>query len=230
MCFSAGASFGAGAVLSVIGVGSIRKAQSPSQVFFASIPLIFSVQQLSEGVLWLALQNSNLEPLSPLATYIFLFFAQVLWPVWVPCSILLLEKRKRRRMIGKILVGIGILVSAYLTVCLVKFPPVAQIVGYHISYGQDFTIPFSRFGGLLYALATIAPLFFSSVRRMWCLGLLIFISYIISLVFYTDYIVSVWCFFAAIISISIYGIMLGVKKTNHHSKDQEDKRSYLMPV
>lgn len=230
MCFSAGASFGAGAVLSVIGVGSIRKAQSPSQVLFASIPLIFSVQQLSEGVLWLALQNPNLEPLAPLATYIFLFFAQVLWPVWVPCSILLLEKRKRRTMACKILVGIGVFVSVYLAVCLVKFPPTAQIMGYHISYGQDFAIPFSRFGGLLYALATIVPPFFSSVRRMWSLGLLIFISYIISWAFYADYIVSVWCFFAAIISISIYGIMLGVQKTNDRSKDQGDKCPYLMPV
>ena len=81
MCFSAGASFAAGAVLSIIGVGSIRKAQSPSQVLFASIPLVFSVQQVSEGVLWLALQNSKFESLAPLATYLFLFFAQVLWPL-----------------------------------------------------------------------------------------------------------------------------------------------------
>jgi hypothetical protein len=198
---------------------------------FASIPLVFSVQQVSEGVLWLALQNSKFEPLAPLATYLFLFFAQVLWPVWVPYSMLLLEKRKRRRVICKILVGIGVIVSAYLAFCLLKFPPEARIMGYHISYGQDFTIPLSPYGGLLYAVATIVPPFFSSVRRMWLLGLLIFISYIITLVFYTDYIVSVWCFFAAIISISIYGIMLGVYKSNDRfSKDPTGEYSNVMPV
>ena len=84
MCFSASASFGAGVVLSVIGVASIKKAKSPTQIIFASIPLIFAVQQITEGFLWLSLTHSNFASLKQVTTYIFLFFAQIVWPIWVP--------------------------------------------------------------------------------------------------------------------------------------------------
>jgi hypothetical protein len=214
MCFSAGASFGAGAVLTVIGVGSIRKVHSSSQLFFASIPLIFAIQQVSEGFLWLALQNPKFAPLQQITTYLFLFFAQVLWPVWVPYAIMKLETNKRRRKIGRIFVGIGAIVSVSLAFCLLNFPPEAKIVGRHILYVQGIARPFIRYGCILYAVATIVPPFFSSIRRMWILGLLILVSYVISAIFYMDYIVSVWCFFASIISISIYAIIYGMKKSD----------------
>ena len=55
MCFSANASFGAGVVLTIIGVAAIKKVQHPSQILFASIPLLFAVQQISEGILWITL-------------------------------------------------------------------------------------------------------------------------------------------------------------------------------
>jgi hypothetical protein len=220
MCFSAGASFGAGIVLSAIGVASVKKAKSPSQVVFASIPLIFAVQQITEGFLWLSLSNSSYSYLQSFTTYAFLFFAQVVWPVWVPFSILKLEPKERRRKLGKILVGIGALVSVYLAYCLFTFPVEAKIVGYHISYEQNYPDAISRYCGFLYIVATIAPPFFSHVRRMWMLGATILISYIITTLFYTDYIVSVWCFFASIISIAVYAILYelnNLSKTNSTS-------------
>jgi len=60
MCFSATASFGASAVLGVIGIVAVAKAKTNPQRVFATIPLIFSVQQLSEGFLWLSLKNQSL--------------------------------------------------------------------------------------------------------------------------------------------------------------------------
>jgi hypothetical protein len=42
---------------------------------------------------------------------------------------------------------------------------------------------------------------------MWLLGTTILISYIITTIFYVDYIVSVWCFFASVISVAVYIIM-----------------------
>ena len=41
MCFSASASFGAGVVLNVIGVATIKKTHHSPQLLFASIPFIF---------------------------------------------------------------------------------------------------------------------------------------------------------------------------------------------
>jgi hypothetical protein len=215
MCFSAEASFGAGVVLSVIGVVSIKKAKSSSQIYFASIPLLFAVQQYTEGFLWLSLSNPTYAPLQQVTTYIFLFFAQVVWPVWVPFSIIKLKPKASRGILEKILVGIGTLVSLYLAYCLLTFPVEAEILGNHISYIQNYPAAISLYCGLLYIIATIAPPFFSPIRRMWMLGTSILISYIITTIFYTDYIVSVWCFFASIISIAVLAVLY---ELNHPSK------------
>ena len=207
MCFSASASFGAGIVLSVIGVASIKKAQAPSQIFFASIPLIFAVQQITEGFVWISLSNPGYDFLQQVTTYIFLFFAQVVWPFWVPFAILKLERKKKQKRAEIILTGIGSLVSLYLAYCLLSFPVEASILGYHISYRQNYPAAIGHYCGFLYIIATIVPPFFSRIRRMWILGTAILISYIITTIFYTDYIVSVWCFFASIISIAVFAIL-----------------------
>src|SRR4051812_45712956 len=99
MCFSAGASFGVSAVLLAGGVVSLKKATTHSQAPFAAIPLLFSVQQLTEGFLWLTMTNPGLEGWQKILTYIFLLFAQVVWPFWVPFSIWLLEKDRKRKKI-----------------------------------------------------------------------------------------------------------------------------------
>lgn len=207
MCFSASASFGAGVILSTIGVITIRKAKNPRQIAFASIPLIFAVQQISEGFLWLALTDPFYSPLRYGMTFIFLFFAQVVWPIWVPVSLLVLTNKEERNAIQKVLVLIGAIVSVYLGYCLLSYPVEAKDIGRHIMYQQDYPAALGRFGELLYVMATVLPPLFSPIKRMWMLSLAIFISYIITTIFYEDYIVSVWCFFASIISISVLALV-----------------------
>lgn len=213
MCFSASASFGVGAVLIAVGVATIKKTNQPSQLLFASIPLIFGIQQMVEGVLWLTIPNPDYINTQRVATYAFLIFAQIIWPLCVPVAILLLEKKSTRKTIQKILVGAGVLVSTYLTYSLISFDVKADIVGYHITYIQDYPLSFRYFSITLYALATVAPPFFSSIKRMWILGAAILISYIVAAIFYEHYIISVWCFFAAVISISIYFILLNISRS-----------------
>lgn len=207
MCFSATASFSAGIVLSAIGIASLKKVQEPSQIPFAGIPLIFAIQQICEGILWLALTDPEYAYLRQFSTYAFLFFAQVVWPIWVPFSIILLEKKEKRKNIAKLMVVIGGMVSIYLAYCLVSYNVEGNIIGHHIAYTQDYPKGLRYFGGLLYIISTITPPFFSGIKRMWSLGFAIFVSYIITIVFYEAYIVSVWCFFASIISLSVYAIM-----------------------
>ncbi len=57
MCFSANSSFGTGIILAVISVASLKKVQYLNHVYFAAIPLIFCIQQITEGLLWLVLQT-----------------------------------------------------------------------------------------------------------------------------------------------------------------------------
>ena len=220
MCFSASASFGAGVVLTVIGVASIKKTHHPSQLLFASIPFIFGVQQIAEGILWLTLPNPDYVNTQKIFTHIFLFFAQILWPLWVPVAILLLEKNATRKNIQKVLVVAGIIVGFYLAYCLLTFNVKAKIVGHHITYLQDYPVSLRNYGIILYALATIVPPFFSHIRRMWILGTTILISYIVTAIFYDHYILSVWCFFSSIISLSIYAIMIEISNAQRQKANQ----------
>jgi uncharacterized membrane protein len=54
---------------------------------------------------------------------------------------------------------------------------------------------------------------------MWMLGTTVIVSYIITAIFYTDYIISVWCFFASIISIAIYVIIQSVEKQGEETSE-----------
>jgi hypothetical protein len=79
MCFSAGASFAGGVIITGTGVATFREVHKPSQLVFASIPVFFGVQQILEGC-----QRTHLLGilmfLSCLITA--LFFTQYLISVW----------------------------------------------------------------------------------------------------------------------------------------------------
>lgn len=213
MCFSANASLGAGVVLTVIGIASMKKAQHPSQLLFTSIPLLFGVQQLAEGILWLTIPNPAYAATQKIATCFYLFFAHVLWPMCIPLSIALLEANTVKRKIQKYLAVAGCVVGLYLAYCLFAFHVEAKIVGHHITYMLEYPRGLRIYFYVLYGLVTILPPFFSNIRRMWWLGLSILVSYIIAAIFYEHYVLSVWCFFAAIISLSVYAIVVEISRT-----------------
>ncbi|MFD2146190.1 DUF6629 family protein [Mucilaginibacter antarcticus] len=196
----------------------VKKVRHRSQVLFAAIPLIFAVQQISEGVLWLVLPHPELLHFKNGITYFFLIFAQIIWPLWLPVAVLLLEKSKTRKIFQKVLAGIGLLVSCYLTYCLIVYPVHAILNCYHIDYEQIYPEKFRVAGGLLYIIATIVPPLFSHIKRMWILSLTVFISYIITTAFYDNYVVSVWCFFASVVSLAVYYIMYEVQQSPHEIK------------
>lgn len=213
MCFSATASFSAGAALAVIGTTSLVQVRNPTQIAFASIPLLFSAQQIIEGILWISIPDAAAAARQHDATYLFLLFAQVVWPLLVPLSILLLEKERKHKNILRILTGVGLVVSASLLYCLANYHVEAKISGHHIQYIQDYPTALRYPGIVLYMLATIAPLFVSKVKGMWALGAIITASYIATEIFYSHYVLSVWCFLASLISIVVLLIMRNLR--NH---------------
>jgi hypothetical protein len=212
MCFSAHASFGTSIILSIIGVATLQQATQPKQYLFASIPFIFAIQQLAEGILWLGLEDLKYAYLQKIGMYTFLFFAQVIWPILVPIPIKLIIKNEKWFKIQNFLLGIGVLISLYLGYCLIKYHVDAQIIENHIAYKQDYPDTISRYGGILYLMATIGPTFFTKIDKMWLLGVAILLSYFLTVIFYKAYIVSVWCFFSAIISIAVLKIIYELNK------------------
>ncbi len=211
MCFSSEASFAGSIIISTIGIATITKVRTPSQLVFASIPLFFGIQQLAEGILWQTLPTIEYESIQKLSTYVFLVMAQVIWPVMIPLSVLLMEQNDRRRKMLRIFLALGLALSAYYACCLLLLTVTPQIMGYHIQYVNNFPKSISLLAFAVYLVATITPLFVSSIKRTHLLGALMALSCLITAIFFTQYLTSVWCFFAALISGVIYWILRDAK-------------------
>ena len=207
MCFSAAASFAGGAVISAVGVATQKKVRKPSQRLFAVIPFLFGFQQFAEGVLWITLRSGEHSWLQNTTTYIFLITALVIWPVMVPTSMWFMEEGEKRKKILTGLIVTGGILSLFYAYCLIAYDVTPQINNFHIQYVDDFPRTLVDIAFVFYPVSTIVPLFVSSFRRMWVFGILIAVSYIITGIFFAQYLTSVWCFFAAVISVVIYWIL-----------------------
>jgi hypothetical protein len=207
MCFSPEASFAGGIIISTIGIATITKVHKPSQFLFASIPLFFGIQQIVEGILWLTIPNPEYINLQNIATYFFLIMADFLWPMMIPLSVWFMEEKKNKKRILLILLILGSLLSFYYAYCLVFYNVNPEISGYHIFYKTDFPRSLSMPAFIVYLIVTITPLFVSSIKRTHLMGVLMFLSCLVTAIFFTQYLTSVWCFFAALISGVVFWIL-----------------------
>ena len=201
MCFSATASFSAGAVLLGIGTLTVKSAHRRREVPFASIPLLFAIQQLSEGVIWLTFRY-DAPQLNVAMTYFYSFFSPVLWPIYVPVAVLLIEPLRWRRTVLLGFVAAGLAAGLFLLQILLTFPVVSRPTGQHMEYVSPHF--FAATVMTLYLLAaTVSPMF-SSYRLVKVFGVLALLSFAAAYGFYAIWFISVWCFFAALLSAVIY--------------------------
>jgi hypothetical protein len=164
----------------------------------AATPLLFAVQQASEGALWLTLSDAPDAPDARLAlalTVVFLMLAQMLWPVWSPLAAMLAEPRAARRRLMWPSLAAGIVVAAYFGLQILQRRHGAQLLDGHIVYGTGRR-PSSMMGAG-YLVATCAPLWLSSQRTVQLLGAIVLAGCAATFLAYWAAFVSVWCFFAA---------------------------------
>ena len=218
MCFSAEASFAGGVIISAIGVATIRKVHNPSQLIFASIPLFFGIQQFAEGLVWMTIPNPDFANVLKIATYVFLIMADFLWPVMIPLAVLFMEENKKKKRVLQVFFFAGLTLSMYYAFCLLFYNVYPQISGYHIQYKTDFPKALSMPAFIMYLIVTITPLFVSSIKRAHLLGALMFLSCLVTAIFFRQYLTSVWCFFAALISGVIYWILRDSKRVFNFDK------------
>lgn len=186
-----------------MGVVTIKNAPSKSLLFVAAIPFLFAIQQFSEGLLW---YNTAFHPLPKiifqLALHAFLTFAFLIWPIWIPFSLLMAEVVPWRKNIiaADLFLGIGLSITNLSFAMNQEVS--AQIMNHSVQY-----IGTAPNQALLYPFIVIFPCFISSLKNISIFGVLILLSYLVAEYFYENTFVSVWCFFAAIISILIYKIL-----------------------
>ena len=197
MCFSPTASFTAGVGLLIVGGITMRQARRPADMPFAAIPVFFAIQQLIEGALWLTFPDKA-PSLSTFLTNAYSVFSHVLWPVYVPIAVLLLETVRWHRIVHSAIAVAGAAVGVYLLYFLATVPIVATVIGNHIDYkSPHFYIVIVM---VLYVLGTCVSSLLSSHFWVRMFGVVSFLSFAAAGYFYKIWFISVWCFFAAVLS------------------------------
>lgn len=198
MCFSEEASFAAAFALSAISILCFRNTKDePPYYALAAIPLIFALQQMTEGLQWLYLKGIwNSHGIAIFSRYLFLLIAMVIWPIWIPLSVWLPEKNELRRQGLLALMMLGALVALYDLGVLLIYPVEASIINKSIQY--RLSLPESGFWP--YAAVVILPWFVSSLPGAYWAGVILALSAVISSYLYYEVFVSVWCFSAGLIS------------------------------
>ena len=213
MCFSAQASFTVAAILAPAGAYCVGVAKHVDRKWLplAVYPVAFSIQQLSEGFVWLGL-NSGDEVTVALASRIFLFFSHFFWLAWVPFSIAQLETEESRQ---KFLMALAVIagavgLSVYLPLLFMSDWLTVQSVEHSVEYSTVLV-----YDGIVsrtvmrtgYGLTIATSLLISSHPRVRIFGILIVGALLIAQQFFFHALISVWCFFAAVLSMYITMIL-----------------------
>jgi hypothetical protein len=174
-----------------------RRAEIP----FAIIPLLFGIQQIIEGMIWLSFGNDSTLPNTTL-TLAYSLFSHVLWPIFLPYAVRRLETVPWRRY-GLIACQIaGLAVGLYLLYFIIAFPVTSRVLGQHIVYESPHFYILAVM--VPYLVATCLSSLLSSDRIIRVFGALSLATFVAAYVIHVATLVSVWCFFAAVLSFIVY--------------------------
>jgi hypothetical protein len=128
MCFSPQADLVGGLVIGAIGVSVARNVhRRRDHLAFAALPLLFAVHQLTETFVWWGLQGHVPSRVGVIATWLYLLFAFVVLPVYLPLAIRALEPPGRRRTLMSGFVALGAVVSSLLLAAMIRGPVSASL-------------------------------------------------------------------------------------------------------
>jgi len=213
MCFSATASFSAAAFLIPFGVYTAQRSVKtcPAYLGFSIFPIGFGLQQLAEGINWLLLPGQSFAISA--ATLGFLFFSHFFWLLVVPAAAWLCEgEALRKKILFSLMLAGGFLGFSFFIPLLVNDGWFSATIRYDAIY-YSITKIYDGFIStgpmlLIYVLIILVPLLVSSKRDVRIFGILLGLSMIVGLVYFKYAFVSIWCYFAAMLSCSILFIIL----------------------
>lgn len=202
MCFSPEADFTAGAVITAVGVQTLRRVRTPRELVIGSLPLLFGIHQLVEGFVWLGLRGQVSSGVGSAAKDVYIVYAHAVLPALVPLGFLLLEPDRRRARLLWPLVGLGALLGAYMLWQVTAYPVGAQEQAHCINYTthppNDYLI------AVLYVAVTCVPALLSSRPYLRWFGLLSLVGVIATAVVRVDELTSLWCVYASLVSVLIF--------------------------
>lgn len=207
MCFSATASFTAATVLVPPSIYYVHKSyrRNRSYLPLAVLPLGFGIQQLIEGFVWRSSLCGETLPLK-MASLGFLFFAFFLWPILCPIAAFSPRASKIFYRWRSLFIIFGIALGALIYVPLLfgETTFTTTIVNHSILYETSRSVLQKVIYTVLYFAVTVIPFFFSHDRMVKLFGLLIFASAVATMIWARYAFFSIWCFFAALLSMYIW--------------------------
>ena len=135
------------------------------------------------------------------AVYGFIFIAYVLWPIYIPFSAYVMETGRWRRGIILLCQCVGLYVGLTALTSIIRGTVDAAVVGHSIAYvinTPDFFLE-------LYLVSVSVPFLISRKKRLVLFGVALTLSWAAAtLIASSPTFPSVWCFYAAVLSISLY--------------------------
>jgi hypothetical protein len=199
VCLSAQADLVGGLVVGAIGFDVARNVhRRHDHLALAALPLLLAAHQLDEAFVWWGLQGHVAASVGHVATWIYLLFAFVLLPVYVPIAVLAIEPPGRRRWAIGAFIALGTVVSVVLLMAMIRGPVSAELGHLHVSYHTGLEA-----GWLIvaaYVVATCGSLVFSGYRDVASFGIVNLIAVAVLSRITLDGFASLWCAWAAVTS------------------------------
>ena len=186
----------------------------------AAIPILFAFQQWIEGSQWIAQHPSSM---SLLLGYAYLFFAFLLWPIYIPITAYFLEASTRVKKLFRWWIGIGAVVTLAMLGVLATQRLSVELLPAGIFY--NINVPLGLGGMLLYIGATCGSLLCSSHRTVRWIGFIGILTAAFSAFVFNQTFTSVWCFFAAILSGWIFFIIKQQRTENLKKIPRRSKKA-----
>lgn len=197
MCFSAPASFVAGGGLAVLGVASWKLAKKKERLI-AAVPFLFAVQQIAEGFQWLALESTGVP--NELFGYAFMFFAFLFWPIYIPFIVYNFDVKNRN--VGRWFLLSGTIIVLTLLWTMSSSPLVIGVANKCITYSVKSIFP--PIFAVFYLMTVSGSMLVSKIHEIKFFGIASLLFALFTFEMYRSNYVSVWCFFAAILSGLVY--------------------------
>jgi hypothetical protein len=201
MCFSPEADFTAGVLVAAVGVDTLRRVHSRRELIVGALPLAFGVHQLVEGFVWLGLRGQVSSEVAGAAKDVYIVYAHAVLPAIVPLGFLLLERDRRRSRWLWPLVGLGLLLGAFLLWQVTAYPVGAQEIAHCINYTTHTPNDYAL--AALYVAATCGPALLSSRPYLRRFGLASLAGVIVTAIVRVDQLTSLWCVYVALVSVLI---------------------------
>ena len=200
MCFSAEMDLAAGAVITAVGIDTLRNVRTRDQLAIAALPLVLGVHQLVETLVWWNLEGHVSDAVGDPAAWVYLVIALGVVPVLVPYAFLRLGTT-RSPLVDRVFLVAG-LGAAVVGLAALGLEPVGRrIDGHHVSYNPG--VPYDALVLTAYVLATCGPALAARAPSLRWFGVGNLVA--IALLAWLDRnaVVSLWCVWAAFTSVLI---------------------------